>query len=53
MPIEPKDHVQLGNELQLFFFDPVSPGSSFFLPHGMIVYQRLEVLTPNIYDKKL
>lgn len=62
-----KDHIQLGHELKLFFFDPVSPGSCFFLPHGHIIYQHLidrirrfykkenykEVLTPNIYDKKL
>lgn len=62
-----KDHIQLGSELKLFFFDPVSPGSCFFLPHGQLVHQKLidrirrfykqenykEVVTPNIYDKKL
>jgi len=62
-----KTHIELGHDLKLFFFDPVSPGSCFFLPHGEVVYQKLidriksyykenhynEVRTPNIYDKKL
>lgn len=63
----PKDHIQLGHDLKLFFFDPVSPGSCFFLPHGQLIHQKLidqirkfykkqnykEVVTPNMYDKKL
>lgn len=62
-----KTHIELGNELKLFFFDPVSPGSCFFLPHGAVMHQKLinhvrkyyrkmnykEVVSPNIYDKKL
>ncbi|EOD39697.1 threonine-tRNA ligase [Emiliania huxleyi CCMP1516] len=61
---------QAGNdELQreLFFFDEVSPGSSFFLPHGTRIYNKLmnmikaeyferdydEVITPNIFNLKL
>ncbi len=63
----PKTHQQLGNELKLFFFDDVSPGSCFFLPHGTRIYRKLqdymrqmynqyeytEVITPNIYNQEL
>lgn len=62
-----KSHSELGNQLELFFFDEKSPGSAFFLPHGAILYNNLlsyfrnqytsrgyqEVLTPNIFDKSL
>lgn len=62
-----KSHAELGNQLELFFFDEKSPGSAFFLPHGAILYNNLlsyfrkeyetrgyqEVLTPNIFDKSL
>jgi len=62
-----KTHIELGHDLQLFFFDPVSPGSCFFLPHGATVHRKLieylrkyyrkagyrEVVSPNIFDKKL
>ncbi len=60
-------HQEIGQELKLFFFDELSPGSCFFLPHGTIIYRKLEnyikdyyrrngyreVITPNIADKKL
>ncbi len=62
-----KTHAELGNQLDLFFFDEKSPGSAFFLPAGAILYNNLlsyfrseymargyqEVLTPNIFDKSL
>ncbi|CAH1756924.1 12642_t:CDS:10 [Entrophospora sp. SA101] len=52
---------------QLFFFDDLSPGSCFFLPHGARIYNTLidfiksenqkrgyqEVITPNLYNTKL
>src|ERR1700753_2118136 len=61
------DHIELGNKLQLFIFDPISPGSCFFLPSGTIIMNRLidfirrlykvkgyqEVNTPIMCDKKL
>ena len=61
------DHRIIGNELKLFFFDDMSPGSCFFLPKGAKIYNRLidflrscynslgyqEVITPNIYNKNL
>ncbi len=60
-------HQELGSQLKLFFFDEVSPGSAFFLPHGTILYNKLlnymrahyqeleykEVSTPVLYDKSL
>ncbi|KAF5746625.1 threonine--tRNA ligase mitochondrial [Tripterygium wilfordii] len=61
------DHRLLGMKQELFFCDPLSPGSSFFLPHGTLIYNKLmefirnqyrkrgyqEVITPNIYNMKL
>ena len=52
---------------ELLFFDELSPGSCFFLPHGTRIYNRLvdiireqyfargytEVVTPNMYNLKL
>ncbi|ONK78917.1 uncharacterized protein A4U43_C01F980 [Asparagus officinalis] len=61
------DHRILGQNQELFFFHPLSPGSCFFLPYGTRVYNKLmdflraqyrergyqEVLTPNIYNMQL
>ncbi|KAF7850234.1 hypothetical protein BT93_L5718 [Corymbia citriodora subsp. variegata] len=61
------DHAVLGAEHELFFSDPASPGSFFFLPHGTRIYNRLvqtmrdqyrkrglqEVLTPNLFNMQL
>ena len=61
------DHREIGNKLNLFFFDDISPGSCFFRPKGAIIYNGLvsflrfyykklkyqEVITPNLYNKKL
>ena len=57
----------MGKELELFFFDQLSPGSPFFLPKGTVLYQELqsfirklylkfdyqEVITPLVYDIEL
>jgi threonyl-tRNA synthetase len=62
-----RDHRRLGPQLDLFHFDEHSPGSPFWHPKGMAVYQTLEavrrrenarrgydeVKTPLIYDKAL
>lgn len=62
-----RDHRKLGKELDLFHFDPVAPGSPFFLPKGAIVYNQLvefmrkiysfydykEVITPQVLDVSL
>lgn len=38
----PKDHREIGRELELFFFDDTSPGSAYWLPKGMIIFHELE-----------
>lgn len=62
-----RDHRKLGREQDLFFFNEMSPGSCFWLPHGTRIYNRLvemlreqyqirgyqEVITPNMYNAKL
>jgi threonyl-tRNA synthetase len=62
-----RDHRRLGMELDLFHFDEHSPGSPFWHPKGMVIYNELEALrrrenakrgylevkTPLIYDKAL
>ncbi len=62
-----RDHRKLGKELDLFFFDPVSPAMPFFLPKGAYVYNALigyvrglyeeqgyeEVITPQAFDPRL
>ena len=39
-----RDHRKLGREMGLFFFDPISPGSPFFLPRGATIYNELVAL---------
>ncbi|HIH92005.1 TPA: threonine--tRNA ligase [Candidatus Woesearchaeota archaeon] len=62
-----RDHRVLGQKLDLFSFDEVSPGAPFFHPKGTIIYNELlsfireeyrkrgydEVITPLIYDRSL
>ncbi len=62
-----RDHRRLGTQLDLFHLDPHSPGSPFWHPKGMAIYNELEALrrrenrrrgylevkTPLIYDKAL
>ncbi len=62
-----RDHRKLGREMGLFFFDPMSPGSPFFLPRGATIYNELlayvrrlyvrygftEVITPQIFRNEL
>ena len=62
-----RDHRKIGSEQKLFFFNDISPGSCFFLPHGTRIYNRLvsfirgeyvkrgyeEVVTPNVYNLDL
>jgi threonyl-tRNA synthetase len=62
-----RDHRKVGQEQELFFFNDISPGSCFFLPHGARIYNKLiefirgeyrkrgytEVITPNVYDVAL
>src|SRR3954447_24798169 len=62
-----RDHRRLGVQLDLFHFDEHSPGSPFWRPKGMVIFNELEdlrrrenarrgyleVKTPLIYDKAL
>ncbi|KAG2136043.1 hypothetical protein DEU56DRAFT_871584 [Suillus clintonianus] len=62
-----RDHRKIGREQELFFFNDLSPGSCFFLPHGTRIYNTLielmrseywkrgyqEVISPNMYNSKL
>jgi threonyl-tRNA synthetase len=62
-----RDHRRLGQQLDLFHFDEHSPGSPFWHPKGMVIWNQLEdlrrrenvargyneVRTPLIYDKAL
>jgi threonyl-tRNA synthetase len=62
-----RDHRKLGRELDLFAFDELSPGSPFWHPKGMVIWNTLEDLrrrenakrgwaeikTPLIFEKRL
>ncbi|HXN86640.1 MAG TPA: threonine--tRNA ligase [Candidatus Binataceae bacterium] len=62
-----RDHRKLGREMGLYFFDPISPGSPFFLPRGAVIYNELigymrrlyrrygftEVISPQIFRNQL
>ena len=62
-----RDHRKLGRELELFMFSELSPGSPFWQPAGMAIYNELsklwrecnarrgyrEVKTPILYDVEL
>src|SRR3954447_15489953 len=62
-----RDHRRLGRELDLFPLEEISPGSPFWHPKGMVIFNELEgmrrrenaargyveVKTPLIYDKSL
>jgi len=62
-----RNHRKIGRDQKLFFFDELSPGSCFFLPHGTRIYNAMldllrseyqkrdydEVITPNIYKADL
>lgn len=62
-----RDHRKIGKDQELFFFDPVSPGSAFWLPHGTRIFNSItaylkkeyrkrgyeEVITPNLFNAEL
>src|SRR5215213_1732503 len=62
-----RDHRKLGRELDLFLFSELSPGSPFWKPNGMVLWNELtalwraengargyrEVKTPILYDVEL
>ncbi|KAG8529225.1 uncharacterized protein KY384_005860 [Bacidia gigantensis] len=62
-----RDHRKLGIDQELFFFNELSPGSVFMLPHGTLIFNAIqkllrseyhmrgyqEVQSPNMYDAEL
>ena len=48
---EKRDHRKLGRELDLFFTDPIAPGSPFFLPKGATVYNLAVALIRDLYSR--
>lgn len=62
-----RDHRKIGKDQELFFFDPVSPGSAFWEPSGAVVFNNIveylkkqywrrkykEVITPNMFHSDL
>ena len=47
------DHRRIGRELDLFFFDPISPASPFFLPKGTTVYNLMTDFIRESYNLSL
>ena len=62
-----RDHRKLGREMGLYMFDPISPGSPFYLPKGVVIFNALidymrrlyrrygydEVVTPLIFKNEM
>jgi threonyl-tRNA synthetase len=46
-----RDHRRVGVELGLFHLDPIAPGSPFYLPKGMILYNGLVDFIRSLYPK--
>ncbi|SLM37126.1 threonyl-trna synthetase [Lasallia pustulata] len=47
-----RDHRKVGVDQELFFFDELSPGSVFLLPHGTIIFNALQKLIRSEYQKR-
>lgn len=48
---EKRDHKKVGRELDLFSFHPEAPGSAFWHPKGMIIWNELEKFGKSIRKK--
>ena len=46
-----RDHRRIGATLGLFFTDPIAPGSPFYLPKGMTLYNGLIDFIRSLYPK--
>jgi len=65
--LERLDHKYIGQQQELFFFSPMSPGSAFYYPSGAKIYNKLialirkeyrfrnyqEVISPVVFNKHL
>lgn len=49
---EKRNHLRIGKEQELFFFDEVSPGCPFLLPAGTKIYNSLQSLLRSEYRKR-
>jgi len=47
-----RDHRKVGVEQELFFFNELSPGSVFLLPHGTLIFNALQKLIRSEYQKR-
>ena len=47
-----RDHREIGKKLELFYFNEMSPGCCFFLPHGTRIYRKLESFMRDQYWKR-
>lgn len=47
-----RNHRKIGLAQKLFFFNEMSPGSTFWLPHGTRIYETLEELIKKQYNKR-
>ena len=46
-----RDHRRVGAALELFYLDPLSPGSPFYLPNGMALYNGLINYVRSLYPR--
>jgi len=46
-----RDHRRVGAELELFHVDAISPGSPFYLPKGMVLYNGLVEFIRSLYPR--
>lgn len=46
-----KDHKQIGQELELYFNNEISPGSVYWLPRGMVIFKELEKYIRELTEK--
>jgi threonyl-tRNA synthetase len=46
-----RDHRRIGQQLELFHLDPLSPGAPFFLPKGTTLYNGLVEFMKSLYPK--
>ena len=47
-----RDHRKIGIDQELFFFDELSPGAAFILPHGTIIFNAIQKLLRSEYQKR-
>lgn len=47
----PKDHRDIGRELDLFSFHEIAPGAPFWHPKGMVIFKELEKLAREINER--